>query len=471
MKYYLTLILFILQVFIVSARVFAEDLPIQKGDNVTLEQCINFAKIYNPNIGLGNNINNAYKSRIEQTKSAYLPQVNVATGYSRQNPYTNTPVDEADNQFNGSVGVNQLIYDFGKTPQKTKISKLNYNSSKSETENTIVNVVFNVKQAYYSALSAKISRDIHAQSIHENEKHLLQAKAFFQAGTKSKIDVTTAEVNLSTARLNFIKANNSYKIALSSLNNAIGLPEAPEYNIADTLTFTHFINSEKDVNTSNEFNISSKTDSKTRQLSTKISKFNIADNLKLNQFHITFEEALKKAFDARPDLKSLVIKQSSASESVNLVKKDYFPTVSGFANYGFGGRQFPLDNGWSVGANVNLPVFNGLLTKYQVAEARANLDIASSNTEILRQNIYFQVQQAYINFTETEKTIPIAYISVKQAKENLDLANGRYKVGVGNSIEVQDAEINYNNSQLSYAKSLYDYNIARCNLEKAMGVQ
>ena len=476
----------ILSVFVLNFQAYGENKPaktspvtqiqdnvIKKGEVLTLERCLDIAFNNNPNIDLAKNTTKIYQSKIGQAKSSYFPQLNLGSGYGRQNSITNSSTDKNNNQYSGNINVNQLVYDFGKTPTKTKIQKLNLNSATYDVDDITVQIAYNVKQAYYSALLAKINKDIFIQSINQNEKHLKQAKAFFEIGTRSKIDVTTAEVNLSNVKLNYIKANNAYKVAIAGLSNAMGIYEAPEYDIADTVNFNrpkNIIN--KDIKVSNKNNSkSSNTLVKNTVLKSAIEKHSIIGDLSFKKFDITLEEAVKKAFDNRPDLKSLVTKETIATESIKLAKKDYLPALTSYANYGLGGQEFPLDNGWSFGANVNIPVFNGLLTKNIVNEARANLDVAKSNIEILKQNIYLQVQQAYINLIEAEKTIPITELTVKQAKENFDLANGRYNVGVGSSIEVNDAEISYNNAQLSYVQAFYDYNTAYINLENAMGVK
>ena len=406
---------------------------------------------------------------VGQVKSGYLPQINLSSGYNRLNSITNTGLDKDSNSYSGNVGVNQLIYDFGKTPTKVRIQDLNLDSSKYDVDNTVVQIAYNVKQAYYAALAAKISKDIYVQSINQYDRHLKQAQAFFEVGTKPKIDVTTAEVNLSNTKLNYIKADNLYKNAIANLNNAMGMPDAPEYEIDNIFAFKH-------IDKANEVEISTKSDGLSKQesstvLKSGVTRYNIMDNLTFKKYDVSFEGALEKAFENRPDLKSTITKEEAANESIKLAKKDYLPVLSGGASYGIGGREFPLDNGWSVGASVTLPVFNGFLTQKQIDEARANLNVVKSSIEILKQNIYLQVKQAYINLTEAEKRIPVTEMSVNQAKEYFDLANGRYNVGVGNSIELQDAEINYNNAQLSYVQALYDYNVARSNLEKAMGVK
>jgi hypothetical protein len=335
-------------------------------------------------------------------------------------------------------------------------------------DNDIIQSFWNIRKPkdfnkiYYSSIIQTMSK--YFKDDNKNKK----------IGVNLEDDVDAAKFILSVDLLDFKdKLNNSYKNAIASLNNAIGVPDAPEYYLVDSFKkpVSKVANEKQIQNKSGKVITKSEKKVAEKTLKSTITKFDFLDNLEFNKFNISFGDAIKTAYDNRPDLKSIITREGAARESVKLAKKDYLPTVEGYAGYGFGGQKFPLDIGWSTGVNVTVPVFNGFLTKNQIDEAKANVDVAKSNIDILKQNIYFQVQQAYINLTETEKRIPVAEITVKQAKENLDLATGRYNVGVGNIIEVQDAEVNYNNSQLAYIQAFYDYNIAKSNLEKVMGVK
>ena len=62
-------------------------------------------------------------------------------------------------------------------------------------------------------------------------------------------------------------------------------------------------------------------------------------------------------------------------------------------------------------------------------------------------------------------------MTVRQAEENLELANGRYAAGVGNPIEVTDAEVSLINSKTTYIQALYDYRVAQASIEKAAGMR
>ena len=81
------------------------------------------------------------------------------------------------------------------------------------------------------------------------------------------------------------------------------------------------------------------------------------------------------------------------------------------------------------------------------------------------------MQQDLLNLREAEERISTAELTVRQAQENYEIANGRYAAGVGNPIEVTDAEVALANAKTSYIQALYDYKVSRASLEKAMGVR
>jgi len=106
-----------------------------------------------------------------------------------------------------------------------------------------------------------------------------------------------------------------------------------------------------------------------------------------------------------------------------------------------------------------------------VEEARANLNVLSANEESLRQAVFLDVQQSYLNLKDAEERIPTAELIVRQAEENLELASGRYAAGVGNPIEVTDAQVSLSSAKTSYIQALYDYRVSQASLEKAMGAR
>jgi outer membrane protein len=422
---FLSLVYFLL---ILPAAVGAEGL-IRKGETLDLQRCITIAMVKHPSIQAAAGTIIAGESRIGQARSGFYPQVSGSAGYSRTDPNATSAsfVRQVYDSYSSSISLSQNLYDFGKISTQVKIQELNRDSSRSDLDNVIIQMVFTVKQAYYGLLQAKRNRDVAREVVGQFQHHLEQAKAFFEVGTKPKFDVTKAAVDLSNARLNLLKAENAFRLGLVALNNAMGLPEAPDYEVVDQLPFQR----EK----------------------------------------IDLEDATRQAYDRRPDLKSIAVKRKSLEQSIELARKGYYPSVSGSASYGWGGSNFPLGQGWSFGAQLNVALFSGFLTNYQVEEARANLDVLAANEALLRQTIYQDVKQAWLNIEEAADRIVTAELSVRQANENLDLANGRYASGVGNPIEVTDALVAASNAKTAHISALYDHRLAQASLEKAVGVK
>lgn len=419
-------------IFLIPLKVKGED-SIKKGESLNLERCVEIALKMHPNIIAATNTVNANESRVGQSKSTYYPQINWSSSYSRNKPASGSSsgslgkMNESFDQYSTGFNLSQTIYDFGKTPAQVKIQNLNLDSSRSDLRNTTDQIIFTVKQAYYGVIQAKYNMIVAEDTVKQTKQHLEQAKGFYEVGTKPKFDVTKAEVDLSTAKLNLIKNENAFKISIVNMNNAMGIPDAPEYTIDETMSFA--------------------------------------------KYEITLEDALTKAYQNRPDLKALVSKRQAAERSIELAKTGYYPVLSGNAGYNWSGEQFPLEDGWNIGATLSFPIFSGFLTKYQVEEAKANLNVLKANEESLKQIIFLELQESFLTLRAAEDAIPTAKLGVEQAQENLDIANGRYTAGVGNPIEVTDAEVGLANARTYYIQALYSDKIAQASLEKAMGMK
>jgi outer membrane protein len=411
---------------ILPAAVGAED-PIRKGDTLDLQRCIAIAMKKHPSIQAAAGTIMAGESKVGQARSGYYPQLSGVAGYSRTDPYSTSAISagQAYDSYSSSISLSQNLYDFGKTSTQVKVQELNRDSSRSDLDNVTVQVAFAVKQAYYGLLQARRNQDVSREVVGQFQKHLERAKAFFEVGTKPKFDVTKADVDLSNAKLNLLKAENAVRLGQVALNNTMGVPEAPDYEVVDQLPF--------------------------------------------QRVTIDLEEVTRKAYERRPDLKAIDVKKRSLEQSIELARRGYYPSVTGSASYGWGASSFPLDQGWSFGAQLNVSLFSGYLTKYQVEEARANLDVLVANEALLRQTIHQDVKQAWLNLQEAADRIATAALTVRQAAENLDLANGRYASGVGSPIEVTDALVSVSNAKLAHISALSDYRLAQASLEKAAG--
>lgn len=406
---------------------------IKQGEVLSIERCIEIALKIHPGITSAANTVNVNRSRVGEAKADYFPQIDGSSGYTKIYPASDADSSASSDtansydQYSGSITLKQNIYDFGKTAAQVQVRSLDLDSSRSDLRNVSGQIVLNVRKAYYGLLKATRDRGVAEEAVKQFQQHLEQAKGFYEAGTKPKFDVTKAEVDLSNSSLNLIKVKNALRLAVATLNNAMGVPDAPEYSLEDSLSS--------------------------------------------DAYGITFEEAIGRAYENRPDLESAILKKQAAERSVMLAEKGHYPELNGNASYNWTGENFPLNEGWNAGVTLSIPIFTGFLTTHQVDGSKANLKVQSANEELLRQTVFLEVQQAYLKLTEAGEIIPAAELIVKQAEENFELANGRYTAGVGNPVEVTDAQVSLSSAKTSYIQALYDYKIAHASLEKAMGVR
>jgi len=402
---------------------------VEKNIDLSLERCLEIALGNNPQINAAFHEVLASDSRIKQVWSNYFPQFSWQTGYTKMRQLQLSDALGRNLTFNyyvlGQITLQQMLYDFGVTQNQATIKRLEYEGQKSTLSETINTVIYQTKDAYFSLLYAYEAKRVAETTVAQYTMFYDQAKAFYEIGLNPKVDVTIAESNLSNAKLQLIQASNAVNLAIAQLNNVMGVPFIDEYTVQERLRY--------------------------------------------EPVDITMKTAVEIARESRPDLRLAETKVEAAKQTLKLVKKSYFPTLSVEGQYQRGGKSWNSNYGYNVGGYLNFPTINGMLIKNEIKEARYLYDKELANAQITQNQIYLEIQNAYLKLIEKKNQIPVAILQVKQAKENYELSYGRYRVGEANPIELKEAQTTYQTAQLNYYNALYQYNSAKSALEKAIG--
>ena len=402
---------------------------VEKNIDMTLDKCIELALGNNPQINAAFHDILASDARIKQVWANYFPQLSWQTGYTKIKQLQLSDALGRNLTFNyyilGQVTLQQMLYDFGVTQNQATIKRLDYEAYKTTLSATINDVIYQTKDAYYNLLFAFENRRVAEDTVKKFEMFYNQAKAFYEIGMNPKVDVTIAEVNLSNAKLQLIQADNAVNLAVAKLNNVMGVPF--------------------------------------------IDKYNVQERLKYQPVDVSFNQSVEIAREARPELKLAELKVESANQTMKLVKKSYFPTLSIEGQYQRGGKSWNSNYGYNIGGYLNFPTINGMLIKNEIKEARYLYDKEIANAKNTQNSIYLEIQNAFLTLEEKKNQMPVAILGVKQAKENYELSYGRYRVGEASPTELKDAQINYQQAQLTYYNALYQYNSSKAALEKAIG--
>ena len=410
-------------------------------ERMSLKECIDTALKSQPTIRAAQENIRAGQGRETQTASPYFPQVTASTGYSENH----SPMGGAffggsiTKTYTTSLSVNQTLYDFGKTGNAYDAAKLGTLSTERDAERISHEVVLNVKQSYYALLAAKKLVEVAQKTVEQTESHLKQAEAFFRTGSKPRYDVTRAEVEVNNAKLGLINAKNGVRLRTIALNNAMGIDPGRITEIVEELPPVPALP--------------------------------------------TLEQAQVDALKNRPDMRKTETDIEAAKSRVRAEQSNYLPTLSANAAYNWanGTSEFgqfmgttlkgDVQNSWNAGIILTLPLFQGGLTKGRVSEARANMLGLEAQRDTMKQTILLEVNQAFADLESAAARVDVMEKTLQKARENLEIAQGRYKAGVGAYIEITDAQLSSVNSETDRIKALYDYHLAIAQLLKAMGQQ
>ena len=240
-----------------------------------------------------------------------------------------------------------------------------------------------------------------------------------------------SQVQLANAQQALVTAQNNYDIAVSTLNNVIGLP-------TDTV-------------------------------------LDIRDQLKYTKYDLTQDDCTNYALDNRADGAAARYAVKAAEASVETAKAGYQPTVNAVVNKSIGGEKpFRHDHtssdSWSAGVNASWNVFDNGLTQASVKSANMALAKAQEEAAQTDDQIRLDVRKAYLGLQAAEKNIQTTSVAVTRAEEDYKIAQVRYSAGVGTNLDVMDANEKLTTARTNYYTALYNYNTSKASLDKAMGI-
>lgn len=387
-----------------------------------LDECIKTALEKHPDMVAAAAKIKSAQAGVGQAKSGALPQANASANYTRSD--STTAVEEKGRYGSGAT-VSQLVYDSGRVKLGVKGARLNTDAAEADYLQTRDNVIADVRAAYYGLNRSMREHEV-AKTRYENyEKRLKWAKSYYEVGTKAKIEVTKAESDLANSRLTLVRAESSAAQYRAQLASAMGQPLLKIDGISDALSYT--------------------------------------------EWNVPIEEAVQRAIDNRPELLAKQKRVEYARTSLSLAMKGFSPSVSVSGGYNWEGAAPFDENGWNAKLSLSVPLFDGGLTKSKIEGARADLEAADAQFESLSNSVMLEVRKAWEAHLQSKEALSASLEAEKQAKATYDLAEGRYKAGVGDSLEISDAVDSYAAAQANTVLALYNCKQSQLELEKAIG--
>ena len=391
---------------------------------LTLDEAVRAARANHPAVRQARAQTDAARARADQARSFLFPQLNANAQFQKSGSENqNQTIQQSSTFWSGSLNASLLIWDFGRTTGGWDAAKANAEAQAKTGQATEQQVLLTVRTAYFTARAQKALLEVAKETLANQEKHLNQVMAFVQVGTQPEIALAQSKTDVANARLAMIRADNNYAVGRAQLNLAMGLEGPTDYDVADETVPT--VDGEEG----------------------------------------TIDALVAEAIRARPELASLRAQLAAQDATITAARGNYFPSFGASASVSESGATLDsLGWGWTVGVNMTWPLFSGFGTKAQVAAAEYTRVAIDAQAVAERQQVRLEVDQARLSVRAAKAEIGASEEALVNAREQLRLAEGRYETGVGNIIELGDAQVAFTNASAQKVQSDYDLATARVTL-------
>jgi len=400
---------------------------------LTLRQAEDLALKNHPTVLAAQDVASAAGEQVREMRSAYFPTVNADVTGSQGNTAARIGAGALTdsrlfNRFGQGITLSQLITDSGRTNSLVASSRLQQRAAQQDYQAARYDVLLAVNQAYFGALQAKAVVKVAEETVATRKQLFEQISALAQNKLRSQLDVSYANVNLSDAKLMLIRAQSALQQAYAELARAIGTDQPAEFELTDEAM---------PANPPQQ-----------------------ADPL--------VSEALK----SRPEIAQLRFASDAARRYEQAERDLSRPVVSLVGVAGF----LPVINSSGIPAeyegaaiNVDVPLFNGHLFAARREAARYRASAAEQRLRNEQLRVARDVRAAWASATTAYQRLDVAAQYVQQAAQALDLAQGRYDLGLSSIVELTQAQLNVTRAEIENVGAKYDYQLQYSLLQYSIG--
>jgi outer membrane protein len=373
--------------------------------------------------------------RIVESKAAYYPTLDgeITGSQGLYQSRLGAGALSASQLFSRSgegLQITQLVTDFGRRKNLVAQSQFQAQAAAQNTQASIYDVVLGVNRGYFGVLQAQAYITVANDTVKARQTLTDQVTALANANLKSQLDVNFAAVNLSEAKLLLIRSQDAVEQAYSDLTRALGQEQVVRYKLADVPA--------------------------------------------PGAPPASAEPLIADAILNRPELRNVQL-QLQGAQSFEQAEADLsHPSISFIA---VGGglpylHQEPrvAPYGYEGAAvNVDIPIFNGHLFSARRQAAHYESQATSERLRNLRQQVERDVRSAWISASTAYQRIPVTQDLMKQAQLALELAQGRYNLGLASIVEITQAQLNLTQARIENVSATYDYQVAYAQLQYTVG--
>ncbi|MCF2149018.1 TolC family protein [Desmonostoc muscorum LEGE 12446] len=416
------------------------EVTLQENQPITLGQALELARRNNRDLQVA--LLELQRSRyaLKEAEAGLLPTLGISADLTRSQSSTNQlqdelsgpnslrSTDEPNTAFSGQA---QLSYDLytsglGKARRNAAREQVRFNELAVETQSEEIRL--NVTTDYYNLQQADEQVRIAQSAVQNSEASLRDAEALERAGVGTRFDVLRSQVNLANAQQDLTNARSQQTISRRQLATRISLPQGINISAADPVQLAGL-------------------------------------------WDLTLEDSIVRAFQNRPELQQQLAQRNINDQQRRQALAELGPQISLVASYDLLDQfddSVSVTDGYSFGVRATLNLYDGGASRARAAQQKVNIAIAETQFAEQRNQIRFQVEQAFSTQRSNLENVQTANTALEQAREALRLARLRFQAGVGTQTDVINSENDLTRAEGNRVTAILDYNRALAQLQRSV---
>ena len=427
---------------------------------LTLDECLRLGLAHDAGLQSQELETQIADARIHEMQGQYVPSLSLQGGYSRLSDVAPGSISanlpgppgslsvtfppSLDNSSTIKLSLQQPLFTGRRIASSVRQAEAQRDGSRGDLGKSRLDLRYSIAEAFWNLAKAKTQAQAISQSVSQSQTHLEDAQKLQGQGMATTNDVLQAEMRLEDAGIDLASAQSAERIAMAHLAIMVGLPWDDDIDIPDTAA--------QDAQAGAQ-------NAQTAQAPAQ-----------------ALPDLIAKALASRPEIQAARSRVSASEASVDVARAGLFPSVSITGDYTIANpnlRVFPqtdqLIGTWSIGLLATIDVGKYPQVLAQAAQAESKLSQAQQGSRQVADGVTTDVIRAYVTLTESVGRLASLRQETVQAEENDRVTQERYRQGIALSSESLDAQTMLVRARLREDGALFDYEVARAALERAVG--
>ena len=407
----------------------------------TLDECINYALEHNLDLQKTSLARQQAEYQYKASQNAWLPTLSANAGeylgFGQSPSYTGVYV--SDNSSSASFGASLSLPLFqGLNLYNTaKADALNLQATEMDQKAAQLNLKLNVMAFYMQVLYGKEQVEIARRQMELSAEQLEKTQQLYESGRIAEADVYESRAQLASDQAILTQAETDLALSLLTLTQALEIEDSEGFEISEPEAF--FANEEKELDAS--------------------------------------QTTITQALLNQPAMEAARLRLQKSHYDLKATKSAWYPSLDFYAGYSNGLYHYFTDNypntafdeqlkrngRAQLGFSLNIPIFNGMKTKYRVKMTELSIADQQLDLENTEKSLRKEIRQAYGNAQAAQQKMDAMENSMNASRVAYEYAKAGYDMGKKTLLELNESKTRYHKAQSDLLQARYEY-LYRCKI-------